>query len=349
MSDIFISYRRKDSARDAKRIHEWLVAHFGAGSVFMDSSGIQPGEDFRATLRREIDSAKVMLVIIGKHWTFVENADGLQRLEEAHDVVRREIVIALESGMRVVPVLVSGAEIPQAAHLPAALLKLANLNAFSVGQQLFEDEMARLAEYIRMWIVQQPKTASQGTTGQLEVCPPKVQPPMIQKKICMVGAWGVGKTSLVRRYVTSLFSDTYLTTIGMKISKKHLKVGDTELTLMLWDLAGEEAATKLKPAQLRGSSGIILVTDGRNSSLATALDLREFCYSELGPVPIVLAANKVDLYDESWSWQYTLEALNEITENLGLTVFTTSAKTGKGVELMFQHVARKMLEDREDL
>ncbi len=156
MPDIFISYRRKDSAHDAKRIYEWLAGHFGAGSVFMDLSGIEPGENFRTAIRREIASAKVMLVIIGKQWTFAENADGMQRLEEAHDVVRREIVIALENGVRVVPVLVSGAQIPRTADLPAALVKLTNLNALSVSGQPFEDEMASLAEYIRRWIVEQP-------------------------------------------------------------------------------------------------------------------------------------------------------------------------------------------------
>ena len=113
----------------------------------MDLSGIDPGENFHAAIRREIDSAEVMLVIIGKEWAFVENPDGLPRLDEPRDVVRREIMIGLGSSMRVVPVLVSGAEMPQAVHLPAALAKLTNLNAFRVNEATFEEDMDRLAEY----------------------------------------------------------------------------------------------------------------------------------------------------------------------------------------------------------
>ena len=63
---------------------------------------------------------------------------------------------------------------------------------------------------------------------------------MFQKKVCVLGAFGVGKTSLVRRYVQSIFSDAYLTTVGVKIDKKNLNVGETPVTLILWDIAGED-------------------------------------------------------------------------------------------------------------
>ena len=62
---------------------------------------------------------------------------------------------------------------------------------------------------------------------------------MIQKKICMLGAFAVGKTSLVKRYVHSMFSDKYLSTVGVKIDKKVLHNGDSEVMLMLWDLYGD--------------------------------------------------------------------------------------------------------------
>jgi small GTP-binding protein len=349
MSDIFISYRRKDSAHDAKRIYEWLAAHFGAGSVFMDLSGIEPGENFRTAIRREIDSASVMLVIIGKQWTFAENSDGLQRLEEANDVVRREIVIALENGIRVVPVLVSGAQIPRTAQLPAALARLTKLNAFAVSEQAFEDEMASLAEYIRRWL------AEQSTTTPLRAGEPQLEPgshqapPMIIKKVCMLGSEGVGKTSLVSRFVSSMFSEKYHTTISVKIDRKVIILGDAELTMMLWDLAGEDAFHKVSTTHLRNASGLIVVVDGRNSTLRTAPDLVERARNEVGPVPIVLAANKIDLCRESWSWEYTLETLDEISDNLRVTPFTTSAKTGTGVELMFSHLGRQMLKGPKSL
>ena len=349
MPDIFISYRRKDSALDAKRIYEWLAAHFGAGSVFMDLSGIEPGENFRTAIRREIDSARVMLVIIGKQWTFAENADGLQRLEEANDVVRREIVIALENGLRVVPVLVSGAQIPQAAQLPAALVKLTNLNAFPVSEDLFEEEMASLAEYIRRWLADQSTTTPSWAVEQQPESNPHQVLPMIIKKVCMLGAEGVGKTSLVSRFVRSLFSERYHTTIGVKIDKKVITLGETELTLALWDLAGEDASHKISATHLRNAAGLIVVVDGRNSTLRTAPDLIDRARNEVGSAPIVLAANKIDLCRESWSWEYTIEALDELSENLRVTPFTTSALTGTGVELMFSYLGRQMLKEPESL
>src|ERR1700679_1139219 len=140
MAEIFINYRRKDSAHEARRIYDWLAARLGSASVFMDFDGIEPGEDFHTAIHRQISSAKIMLVVIGKQWAFAENPDGTLRLEEPHDVVRREIFVAREEGLRVVPILVSGAALPQARDLPSALTRLTRLNAFSVGEQSFEDD-----------------------------------------------------------------------------------------------------------------------------------------------------------------------------------------------------------------
>jgi small GTP-binding protein len=337
MANIFISYRRRDSAPVAKRIYEWLTARPNGSAVFMDLSGIEPGENFHEALRREIDAAEVMLVIIGKEWAFAEDADGMNRLDKPRDVVRREIAIGLESDVRVVPVLVSGAEMPQAVHLPTVLGKLTNLNAFPVNEETFEEDMTRLAEYLRKWTAELLTADPQERTDVQEI-----RPRMIQKKVCMLGAAGVGKTSLVSRFVRSIFSDKYLTTVGVKIDKKVVALGDTEMTLMLWDLAGEEKGFPIKSHSLRGASGIFLVADGHKSSLRTALDLRERVRDELGPVPCVLAANKIDLCKESWSWEYTLEELDERTENLGLVPFTTSALTGTGVDLAFEYLARQL-------
>ncbi len=340
MADILISYRRKDSAPEAKRIYEWLTTRPNPSAVFMDLSGIEPGENFHAAIRREIDSAEVMLVIIGKDWAFAETADGLQRLDEPRDVVRQEIMIGLGSGMRVVPVLVSGAEMPQAVHLPAALAKLTNLNAFRVSQETFEEDMDRLAEYLRKWTVDHPRADS---VEHPETDSQEIRPQMMKKKVCMLGASGVGKTSLVSRYVMSIFSDKYLTTVGVKIDKKIITLEGQEVTLMLWDLAGEEKGYPIELRLLKASSGIFLVTDGRTSSLRTALDIRQRVLNELGPLPFVLAANKIDLCRESWAWEYTREELDERTEKLGLIPFTTSALTGTGVDLAFEYLARQML------
>jgi len=301
MAKVFISYRRKDSAPVAERIYqwltEWLSANLNVVSVFMDRGGIEPGENFHAALRREIDSAEIMLVVIGKNWALAEDDDGMIRLEEPRDIVRREVAIGLESNMRVVPVLVSGAEMPQAARLPSALAKLTALHAFQVNEDRFGQDMSQLAEYLRKWTGEHVRTEDDNT----EHVSPEYEESrlhMIQKKVCMLGAFGVGKTSLVKRYVQSMFDEKYLTTIGVKIDKKVVKLGDTEINMVLWDIAGEEKGFPVKLHYLKGASGVVLVADGRKYSLGIALDMRERVRNEAGPIPCVLAANKIDLCRE---------------------------------------------------
>ena len=99
---------------------------------------------------------------------------------------------------------------------------------------------------------------------------------MIQKKLCMIGAFAVGKTSLVARFVKSIFSEKYLTTVGVKIDKKTLGVGDQEVTLIVWDLAGEDEFLQVRMSYLRGSAGYFLVADGtRRATLDKAIELQQ--------------------------------------------------------------------------
>src|SRR5215470_16369874 len=85
---------------------------------------------------------------------------------------------------------------------------------------------------------------------------------MTQRKICMLGAYGVGKTSLVRRFVESMFDERYQTTVGVKIEKKVVAVKDTSITLMIWDLAGGDETELPRLSHLRGTHGYIVVVDG---------------------------------------------------------------------------------------
>ena len=163
---------------------------------------------------------------------------------------------------------------------------------------------------------------------------------MIVKKICMVGAYSVGKTSLVRRFVDSLFSDKYLTTVGVKIDKKQIRVGEEDVTLMLWDLAGEDAVAEVRISHLRGSSAYILVADGtRGSSLDMALDLQKRVRDAIGPAPSVLVVNKADLKE---TWEIRQDSLDKLTAE-GWLVLTSSAKTGAGVQELFLTVAEKSI------
>jgi small GTP-binding protein len=164
--------------------------------------------------------------------------------------------------------------------------------------------------------------------------------PALQKKICMVGAYGVGKTSLVKRFVQSLFDEKYQTTIGVKIDKKVLDIDGVTLTLMIWDLAGEDEVEQVRLSNLRGASGYILVADGcRARTLDCAIELLECVDKAVGPIPFVLAVNKADLRQD---WNADLTTIEHL-HAADATVFETSAKTGDSVEEMFRALGRKML------
>ena len=162
---------------------------------------------------------------------------------------------------------------------------------------------------------------------------------MLQKKICMLGGFGVGKTSLVSRFVTSIFSDTYLTTIGVKIDKKSITLDSHEMTLMLWDIYGHDEFQTVRDSYLRGASGYLLVADGtRHTTLDTAAALQQKAESVVGRVPFLLLLNKADLIRE---WQVDEKALVRLVDR-GWSVVKTSAKTGDGVEGAFSMLASQM-------
>lgn len=164
---------------------------------------------------------------------------------------------------------------------------------------------------------------------------------MIQKKICMLGTFAVGKTSLVRRFVESIYSDIYLTTVGVKIDKKVVAVQGQEVMLLLWDIQGEESASALQKSYLRGASGYLLVADGtRKETLYTALSIQTRVQDTLGAAPFLLLLNKADLTERWAIGEGEIEAL----EQKGWHVLRTSAKTGAGVEEAFLILAQRLLE-----
>lgn len=165
--------------------------------------------------------------------------------------------------------------------------------------------------------------------------------PVIQKKICMLGAYAVGKTSLVARFVRSIFSEKYHSTVGVKIDKKTITIGDQETTLMLWDLAGEDDFYQVRMSYLRGSAGYLLVADGlRRSSLEKAIELQQRAENEIGKVPFIMVINKLDLMDQ---WEIKETDIAELTAKQWQMV-STSAKNGVGVEEVFRELTLKTLE-----
>ena len=165
------------------------------------------------------------------------------------------------------------------------------------------------------------------------------------KKVCMLGSYAVGKTSLVRRYVEGVFSDRYLTTVGVKIDRKVVKVGGRGLHLVLWDLAGDDELRQAVPAHFRGTSGYILVADGcRRSTCEKAAAIHRRAVSVSGPAPVVVAFNKADLRSE---WEIGPAEIQELSGNEWPCLYT-SAKSGDGVEALFSSLAEKMLAEMHD-
>lgn len=164
---------------------------------------------------------------------------------------------------------------------------------------------------------------------------------MIQKKVCMVGAFATGKTSLVARFVKSIYSESYQSTVGVKIDKKSVNLADQEVNLLLWDVQGEDDFQKLRLSYLRGLSGYLLVVDGtRRATLEKAFSLQQVIEETVGTAPFIVILNKSDLIDE---WEIDSAAMEEISKK-GWIVIQGSAKTGLGVEEAFLNLTKKMVE-----
>lgn len=161
---------------------------------------------------------------------------------------------------------------------------------------------------------------------------------MLQKKICMVGAFGTGKTCLVQQFVHSRFSAKYHSTVGVKIDRKVVPVEEGEVTLLLWDLAGRDGHGDITVSYLRGAHGVLYVVDGtRRETFEQVFELREIVEKAVGPLPSIVALNKSDLTEE---WKLGPADEQSLTAK-SWHHFTTSARTGTGVEAAFAWIARE--------
>ena len=156
----------------------------------------------------------------------------------------------------------------------------------------------------------------------------------------MLGTFAVGKTSLVRRYVKGIFSDKYLTTMGAKVDKKTVNFGDKTVDLLLWDLNGEDRFQELSMDYVQGTAGYLLVIDStRRSSFEAAHQLRQKVENEIGPVPFIVVFNKADLNQQ---WENQDKEIQQL-EDSGWTIMHSSAKTGTGVEEIFQTLTEMIM------
>lgn len=156
------------------------------------------------------------------------------------------------------------------------------------------------------------------------------------KKIAMLGNPTVGKTSLVRKFVHNIFEDKYLKTLGAKPAKKVITLGEDEVVLMIWDIAGH--SFYLHNQFYSGSKGAILVCDLTRKDTLEAMEVWQMALkNKVGDIPILALGNKSDLFNTEFD-KTNMEALGFESE-------ITSAKTGDHVEEAFTKLARMMIDE----
>jgi len=167
----------------------------------------------------------------------------------------------------------------------------------------------------------------------------------ISKKICLVGDFGVGKTSLIRRFVDRQFSDKYLSTVGVKISRKKVDLSEEKsVQLLIWDLEGHTKFKAIAPSYLQGAGGAIIAADVTRQETIDNCTERLQLFLSVNPKGIaIFALNKADLIEPE-KVQLLLEHVKENQPERVIATYSSSAKTGENVDEMFNLISAQMLE-----
>ena len=173
---------------------------------------------------------------------------------------------------------------------------------------------------------------------------------VITKKICLLGDFSVGKTSLIRRFIEDKFSDNYLSTVGVKVSRKSVDYqgsqGLHQVNLLIWDLEGNTKFKSITPSYLKGSSGSIIVADLTRNNTINSIGKHIEVFLKVNPAAtIIVALNKADLINPE-KLDKLIEIYNSKRFSKVIKTYTTSAKTGEYVNNMFDKLTKSILENQ---
>ncbi len=169
---------------------------------------------------------------------------------------------------------------------------------------------------------------------------------IVSKKICLIGDFNVGKTSLIRRFVEREFSDRYLSTVGVKISRKKVEVESNDsqdnktVQLLIWDVEGSTKYKKIAPSYLQGASGALIVADITRKETIEHLPQHIETFTKINPKgKVILGLNKSDLIEKDAQDNYLAytEQFSECSQ--AIATYISSAKTGEYVDKMFLQLA----------
>ncbi len=168
----------------------------------------------------------------------------------------------------------------------------------------------------------------------------------IKQKLCMIGDWGVGKTSLIRKFVYNQFDDKYLVTFGTKVSKKRIKYkvdkeNIVDMNLIIWDIMGQKEFKRVQLNAYKSANGAFIICDvTRNDTLFNIYTWQSDLYEVTGEIPIVILANKADLRGQE---KFSEDDLRKVANDINAPYFFTSAKTGDNVEDAFTNLGLKLI------
>lgn len=157
------------------------------------------------------------------------------------------------------------------------------------------------------------------------------------KKVVLLGHFGVGKTSLLRRFVDEAFNEDYLVTVGVHVKKKEVSINGEAVSLIIWDIEGNTSIEKARNSYLIGAHGFIYVFDVTRPETYESINSEmDYLAKKHSNIPYCLVGNKKDLFTNEFTQDFFKEAVFS-------ECFFTSAKSGDNVEALFETIAQKML------